>query len=125
MRRQHHLVPRGGGRFDAWDVRRLVPLARGLPVLEWPLAWLSEIDEPAWTDGAAPRLGEVAAHMRLVQAVDPRHPIPLTAQGRILDGRHRVVRALLEGRTTIPAVRFDPTPEPDARDVTLAALGYA
>ena len=124
MRRQHHLAPRGHGQFDAWDVHRLVRLAQGLPVLEWPLTRLSEIDEPAWTEGAALSLREVAAHMRLVREVDPRHPILLTAEGRIMDGRRRVVRALSEGRTTIPAVRFDPTPEPNARGVTLAELGY-
>ena len=88
------------------------------------LAALPEIDEAAWTEGEPLTLREVAAHMRLVREVDPRHPILLTAGCRIMDGRHRVVRALLEGRATIPAVRFDPTPEPDARGVTMADLGY-
>ena len=124
MRRQHYSVPAGDGLRDAWDVHRLVTLARGLPVVEWPLAELPEIDEPAWTDGAALTLREVADHMRLVEAVDLRHPIVLTAEGRIMDGRHRVVRALLEGRTTVSAIRFDPTPPPDARGVTMADLGY-
>lgn len=124
MRRQHYSVPAGGGLRDAWDVHRLVRLARGLPVLEVRVADLPEVAEPAWTEGPPLTLGEVAQHMRLVTEVDPRHPILLTAEGRIMDGRHRVVRALLEGRETVPAVRFDPTPEPDARGVTMADLGY-
>ena len=124
MRWQHYSVPVGGGLRDAWDVRRLVRLARGLPVIQQPLAALPEIDEPAWTEGEPLTLREVAEHLRLVRAVDRRHPILLTAECRIMDGRHRVVRALLEGRATIPAVRFDPTPEPDARGVTMADLGY-
>lgn len=124
MRRQHYSVPVGGGLRDAWDVHRLVRLAGGLPVVETAIAALPEVDEPAWSEGAALSLREVADHMRLVREVDPRHPILLTAGNRIMDGRHRVVRALLEGRATIPAVRFEPTPEPDARGVTMADLGY-
>jgi hypothetical protein len=124
MRRQHYSVPVGGGLRDAWDVHRLVRLAEGLPVVDVRLAELPEVEEPAWSEGAPLTLRQIAYHMRLVREVDPRHPVLLTAEGRIMDGRHRVVRAILEGRETIPAVRFEPTPEPDARGVTMRDLGY-
>lgn len=124
IRRQHYSVPAGGGLRGAWDVRRLVRLAEGLPVTEVSLDALAEVDEPVWSDRAALTLRKFVEHMQLAEAADLRHPILLTAEGRIMDGRHRVARALLEGRSVISAVRFDPTPEPDARGVTMRDLGY-
>jgi hypothetical protein len=41
------------------------------------------------------------------------NPIILGADGRVMDGMHRVARVLLEGGTTITAVRFAEPPEPD------------
>jgi hypothetical protein len=41
-----------------------------------------------------------------------------------MDGMHRIARALLEGRTTIPAVRFSTDPEPDYRNCRPADLPY-
>jgi hypothetical protein len=60
----------------------------------------------------------------VVQAVDLSHPIILGDDGRVMDGMHRVVRALLEGRATIAAVRFDVDPEPDHRDCDPDTLPY-
>lgn len=41
-----------------------------------------------------------------------------------MDGMHRVARALLEGRSTITAVRFREDPEPDHRDCWPDDLPY-
>ena len=125
MRRQYHLSPVGPGLFDAWDVHRLVALSRGLPVLDHPLASIAELDEVVWFDGGErPTLRAIVEHMVLVQAVDPSHPIILAADGRVMDGRHRVARALKEGRPAVPAVRFPVTPAPDRRGVRLDDLNY-
>ena len=43
-------------------------------------------------------VSEVVEHMRLVQEVDPSYPIILGVDGRVLDGMHRVARALLLGQ---------------------------
>lgn len=48
----------------------------------------------------------------------------LGADGRVMDGMHRIARALLEGRTTVPAVRFPVHPEPDHRGVHPDDLPY-
>ena len=37
----------------------------------------------------------------------------LSADGRLMDGGHRVAKAWLSGTTTIEAVRFSVDPEPD------------
>lgn len=44
---------------------------------------------------------------------DLAYPIILSSDGRIMDGMHRVCKALLENRTEIDAVRFRHDPEPD------------
>lgn len=51
-------------------------------------------------------------------------PIILAADGRVMDGMHRVARALMDGRATVDAVRFAKTPPPDLRNVQPEDLSY-
>ena len=78
---------------------------------------LSELEENYWYQGPdeVPTCRSVVAHMRLVLEADLNHPIILCSEGRIMDGMHRVGKALLEGRESIGAVRFATTPDPDKR----------
>jgi hypothetical protein len=57
-------------------------------------------------------------------SVDVSHPIILGPDGRVLDGMHRVARALLEGRLSIQAVRLVVLPEPDYRSCRPEDLPY-
>lgn len=52
-------------------------------------------------------------HMRAVMDTDLDYPIILDDEGYVMDGRHRIVKALFEGATHIKFVRFKKTPEPD------------
>ena len=120
MRKQYHLWP-GENRLDAWDVDRLVELARGLPVKQVAIDSIWELDTPYWSQLT---VRDVAEHVRLVQEVDLTYPIILGADGRVMDGMHRVVRAILEGRPTISAVQFDVHPDPDFRNCEPDELPY-
>lgn len=56
----------------------------------------------------------VVGHM--IQAsrdVDPAYPVILGPGNRVMDGMHRIARALIAGDTHIKAVRLDPVPPPD------------
>ena len=55
----------------------------------------------------------VARHADLIQKADPKYPVILSADGRLMDGGHRIAKAWISGRTTIDAVRFRVDPEPD------------
>ena len=113
MRKQYHLLPGPSG-FTAWDVDRLVNLTKTLEVCEVPLDSIKELDGPFWqADDEVPTLRDVAEHARLINETDLRHPIILGADGRVMDGRHRVAKALIEGRALGRAVRFQVDPEPD------------
>jgi hypothetical protein len=125
VRKQYHFWPGEHG-LDAWDVDRLVALSAGRPVREVPLASIRELDSDYWFDGSmeVPTVRKVVEHMRLVQEVDPSYPIILGADGRVMDGMHRVARALLEGRPSIEAVQLDVNPEPDFRNCRPSDLPY-
>jgi hypothetical protein len=121
VRKQYNFWPGPDG-LDAWDVDRLIELSRDLPVRSVALSSIWELDTAYW---AAPlTVRDVADHMRLVNDVDPSYPIILAADGRVMDGMHRVVRALLDGRTTIDAVRFEVQPDPDHRGCSPDDLPY-
>jgi hypothetical protein len=125
VRKQYHFWPGEHG-SDAWDVDRLTELSREFPVIEVPIASIAEVDSNYWfgDDFGDPTVRNVVEHMQLVQEVDPTFPIILGVDGRVMDGMHRVARALLEGRPTISAVRFDVHPEPDFRDCLPEDLPY-
>lgn len=124
MRRQYHFRPSPRGLL-AWDVHRLVDLARGLPVHDVPLSAIRELDEPYWFgEGTIPTCRAVADHLRLVDATDLRYPIILSADGRVMDGMHRVVKAYLAGHAAVRAVRFTHDPAPDHVGVAPDALPY-
>jgi hypothetical protein len=125
MRKQYHFWPGHRG-LDAWDVDRLIRLSVDLPVIEVPVDTIDELDSAYWSaPGAAyPTVRDLIVHMRLIQDVDPSYPVILGSDGRVMDGMHRIARAVLEGRTTIRAVRFSTIPEPDFRDCHPDDLPY-
>jgi hypothetical protein len=114
MRSQYHFRKSANG-LCAWDVRRLVQLSSGLARERVPLSEIKEIDEPYWCGGPREKLTcrQVVEHARLMGATDLSFPVILSSDGRVMDGMHRICRALLEGREEIEAVRFMQDPEPD------------
>lgn len=125
LRKQYHSRHVGTDRY-VWDVHRLIRAARDLPVRSVPINEIAEVDEDWWyAEGdAAPTPRSITGHMALAKRADPTHPIILCADGRLMDGMHRVITALAEGQTHIDAVRFPVTPEPDHVNVPLDELPY-
>jgi hypothetical protein len=124
VRKQYHFWPGEHG-LDAWDVDRLVELSRALPVKEVELASIEEIHSVYWFDEfERPTVRRVVDHARLIEEVDLSYPIILGFDGRVMDGMHRVAKALLLGRTTISAVQFEARIEPDYRNCRPEDLPY-
>lgn len=125
VRKQYHARLVGSDRH-IWDVHRLMRAARDIEVNNVPVDDIAEADENWWYGDAEaiPTPRSIASHFALINEVDPLHPIILCAEGRLMDGMHRVVRAIGEGRTHIPAVRFAKTPDPDFVNVPLGDLPY-
>ena len=51
--------------------------------------------------------------MQLIEEADLTFPITLDQDGRVMDGMHRVCKAVQEGRAHVLAVRFHANPVPD------------
>ena len=109
MRKQYYFRPSPDGLL-AWDVDRLVELSRELPRRMVPLAAIRELDEP-WSETQTWR--ELVEHVKLIDEADLSYPIILSADGGVMDGRHRVAKAAREGRSELMAVQFVEDPVAD------------
>ena len=123
MRQQYHFRRDARGLL-AWDVHRLVRLARELPVQRVPLHQIRELNEAYWFSDAHPTTQDIIGHMRMVQEADLAYPIILCPDGRVMDGMHRVSKAVLNGDADIGAVRLTAMPEPDYVNVEPDDLPY-
>ncbi len=125
MRKQYHFRPTEDGVL-IWDIHRLVELSSDLPVTEVPLSDIVEIDEIYWYRNGRdyPTCRSIAMHAKLINETDLTHPIILCQDGRVMDGMHRVLKALIGGDDTIQAVKFTRNPEPDYIDVNSEDLPY-
>ena len=88
----------------------LIEQSKNLPVFDAPLSTIY-LGSEVFT--AITNVYDLANHMKRVQETSLEHPIIMDERGFIMDGWHRVAKALLEGRSTIKAVRFEQTPAPD------------
>ena len=99
--------------MHVWHTERLWELAQALPRFELPLDSVRELDMDCWFLEDPPTLRAVAEHARRIQDADPDFPVILAADGSLMDGGHRICRAWIEARPSVPAVRFPETPPPD------------
>jgi hypothetical protein len=112
MRKQYYFRSSARGLL-AWDVDRLVRLSGALPRKRVRLSDIRELDEAWHCDADQPTWRDVIEHVSLIQAADLSFPIILSKTGAIMDGMHRVAKAVLHGDTEISGVQFDEDPEPD------------
>lgn len=94
-----------------WHVPRLIEAAASLTPEEVPVASFRDLDEQVWEHLLTPRT--VVNHLRRVLQADLSYPIIVSEDGWVMDGCHRLSKALLEGRETVLAVRFLKNPPPD------------
>ncbi len=125
LRPQYHFRD-VGGRMFVWDVRKLLKGATSLPVIDVALDDIRELDESYWFEATKQpaTCRSVGDHMKLVQAADLSFPILLCAEGRVMDGMHRVVKAYIAGQQSITARQLPVTPPPDYVDVPADDLPY-
>ncbi|MFM6927859.1 MAG: hypothetical protein ACKOX6_05305 [Bdellovibrio sp.] len=104
------------GEIHLWLTRRLWDLSKNLPLFEYEIASFDSFDQDVWFGSQhKPTVNKVLEHYRKISDANFQYPIILSHDGKILDGIHRICRAHLDGRKTIPAVKFDVDPEPDRK----------
>lgn len=123
IRKQYHFRPSPNGYF-AWDVSRLIDLSADLPVFELKLDEIAELDELWWFQSEAdrPTPRAIGSHVRLMLQVDTDYPVIVCPQGRVMDGMHRILKALTSGVDSVKAVQLPQMPDPDFTDVQPSEL---
>lgn len=91
-----------------WDAPTLVEFAKkqNYKVFDMPLACVDLAKQP-WKLN---NFGDIIYHMQRTKDVDLKYPILLDDDGIICDGWHRVAKALIEGKTSIKAIRLEKMP---------------
>lgn len=60
-----------------------------------------------------PTVREILSHMKRIIAADLTYPILLHSNGNVLDGMHRIAKAVLEEKESVCCIRFKSGPKPD------------
>ncbi len=97
----------------AWRIETIWRAALDLPVQQVPIDAIEEIDEDCWFDGRPATVRAVVDHARRIEDADLNVPVILASDGQVLDGMHRIAKAVLCGRTSVAAQRLTADPDPD------------
>ena len=102
------------GKKHRWYIENLWELSKDLQIFEYEILSFEGFDEDFWFgDRLKPTIKAVIEHHHKILNANYNYPIIISEDGLIMDGVHRICRAYIEGRKTIPAVRFVKNPEPD------------
>lgn len=98
---------------NVWKVNSLLHHVadQDLEPFDLPLCAI-HIGEKVWETGDM-SVKQFVIHWRRASKADLKYPVIMDADGFIMDGWHRVAKALFLGMSTIKAVRFDETPDHD------------
>ncbi len=123
LRTQYHFRKVGDDVW-IWNVRRLLDLVADQPRFQVALAELSELDQDYWYLHETPTCRSVAHHAQLIATADLGYPILLDRSNRVMDGMHRVCKALNLGHASVLAVRLPIDPAPDYLNRAPSELPY-
>lgn len=124
MRKQYYIREVKGDTL-IWEVDQLVKLTQHLPPREVMLESIKELDENFWFQGdEVPSVRNIVRHIELAEKASLKYPVILSSEGRVMDGMHRVMKAMIKGEEMIKVVQFLEDPEPDYVNKSLDELEY-
>lgn len=91
-----------------WRVSALIKRAEELEPFDLPLEHVN-----LTINYKLSSMREFCGHVKLILNADLEIPIILNEDGALMDGRHRIMRAILDGKDTVKAVRFEVDPPYD------------
>lgn len=92
-----------------WYTKRLIEHCRDLPVFELDLAGV-DLDVMPWELRS---VFEYIKHFHLTSSCSLEYPVIMSPAGWVMNGWHRIAKAIIEGKKTVKAVRFLELPKPD------------
>ena len=90
-----------------WSVARLIHLSKDLIPFDLPIQHLCiNLNYNEMT------MRDLIGHIKSVLDSDLEYPIIMDEDGEIMDGNHRIMKAIIEEKESIKVVRFIKTPDP-------------
>lgn len=93
-----------------WNALKLIEHSKQFPVFDFPLAGF-DLTRKAWDISD---VDDFIYHAKRCMDTSLEHPLIFDKWGVLADGWHRIVKAILLGRTTIKAIRLESMPQEDA-----------
>ena len=90
----------------SWRISRLLKLVEDMESFEIPLKHLNIYNLYPKIEST----NDFINHVKRVNLADLKCPIILDEEGYVMDGRHRIAKAILKRKKKILAVRFNETP---------------
>lgn len=99
-----------------YDVPTLIQYCKeqSYPVFDMPLSGVN-IDILPWEIS---NMYDFCLHMDRVNKTSLEYPVILSPSGRILDGAHRICKAIIQGCTTIKCIRMQVMPDYSGKSTT-------
>jgi hypothetical protein len=92
-----------------WLTKNLIEASKNLEVFDLDLMSI-DLGVMPWECGS---ILHFTGHVLDMKKCDLKYPVILSPSGWIMNGWHRIVKAIIQGKDTIPAVRFIDMPDPD------------
>lgn len=94
-----------------WNALTLIEHSKKFPVFDLPVAGI-DLSRRAWKIES---IDDFIYHMNRVNKTNLDYPVILNDEGVIVDGLHRVAKAVLQGKTIIKAIRLNDMPDYDSK----------
>lgn len=126
LRKQYHFRKSENGDLLIWDVLQLIEKAKHLTPKLISISSIKEINENYWYEigDSEPTCASLIEHMKLVNDVNLDYPIILCKDGRIMDGMHRICKAIILGEKEIKVFQFEEYVPPDYINYDINELDY-
>ena len=93
-----------------WKTNSLIKATSNFPIFQYDITKINIDELLRWK---LVNLRDYLNHYQRVVMADLSNPIILRSDGYIMNGWHRVIKALFENKKTLPARQFKTDPEPD------------
>ena len=112
MKKRHYYARRRGNVRQIYYVERLWELASEQRAFDMPVV-LFNLDVDVWFRRRRATVRRLLRHLRRIEAADLSYPIILSESGSVMDGYHRLAKAVFRQYSTIRVVQFQSDPPPD------------
>ncbi len=109
----HFAIMGDDGLKRIWFTAGLWVSSKNLPSRSMPIDAFDGLDKNTWFFGKEPTCRLVTEHARRINEASLAYPIILSAEGWVMDGMHRICKALMLEMDAVNVVQFAENSAPD------------